>query len=571
MVKVLPDARQLLRCGGFPYSLALLLRLAFTLMPANTGYIHPDEHFQSVEVVVGDVLGFSTLQTWEWDPDNPLRSPTLPLLLYGLPALLLRLLDLLVSSLLGASIFTPSLLQMMARLPLFVISLATDLSVFQLSRHLQLPSKTALLLLGSSHLMWVYATRPLANNLELAFTSLLLLLTLIPRRERPGVDWSNILPIGAICALGTFNRPTFIVFAGWPLLAWFLRGVSSLKQLASATSKRLMPLCLATLLPCMAIVLLDSLYFADLTLTKLLTLNVFLADWKLTPLNFLIFNLTPGNAAQFGSDDRLTHLLVNLPILFGPLSLLFWLSLPRLVRKKETLRVLFLSFITPLIAFSLLDHQEPRFLLPLIPSLLLLLSPLSALSHFPFLLLWLLFNLVAGLFWGLLNQAGLLPLLALVQDLHLAAPVIHLVLPWAWMAPRLPLMVRPPQVFQVHDWVQKEVSLSEVETTLKNLTCQSQAATLLGLPSHLLPAFTELEHNLQLDEVGTVWPHLSLESMVASSSTSQPLNPVTVAVAFINFLASPKDWGSPKKGLLSLSLFHVTNLGPCPQYSTIEY
>ena len=83
MVKVLSDARQLLRCGGFPYSLALLLRLAFTLMPANTGYIHPDEHFQSVEVVVGDVLGFSTLQTWEWDPDNPLRSPTLPLLLYG--------------------------------------------------------------------------------------------------------------------------------------------------------------------------------------------------------------------------------------------------------------------------------------------------------------------------------------------------------------------------------------------------------------------------------------------------------------------------------------------------------
>ena len=218
----LSEAKQLLTCGGTPYYLALLLRLLFTLLPANTGYIHPDEHFQSVEVVVGDVLGFSTVRTWEWDPENPLRSPTLPLLLYGLPALLLHLLNLLLQPLLAGSIFTPALLQVTARLPLFFISLLTDLSVFRLAGHLRSPAKAPLLLLASSHLMWVYATRPLANNLELAFTSLLLVLTLIPRQERPCIDWSNILPIGTICALATFNRPTFIVFAGWPLVSWFL-------------------------------------------------------------------------------------------------------------------------------------------------------------------------------------------------------------------------------------------------------------------------------------------------------------------------------------------------------------
>ena len=565
------EAKELLTCGGVPYSLALLLRLLFTLLPANTGYIHPDEHFQSVEVVVGDVLGFSTLRTWEWNPENPLRSPTLPLLLYGLPALLLRLLDLLLQPLLAESILTPALLQVTSRLPLFFISLLTDLSVFRLARHLQSSPKQPLLLLASSHLMWVYATRPFANSLELAFTSLLLLLTLLPTQERPGIDWPNILPIGAICALGTFNRPTFIVFAGWPLVAWFLRGVSSLPDLVSAVTKRLLPLCLATFLPCIAIVFVDSLYFADLTLTKIFTFNVLLGDWKLTPLNFLIFNLTPGNAAQFGSDDRLTHILVNLPLLFGPLSLLFWLSLPRLLKERGTLLVLLLSFISPLLAFSVLDHQEPRFLLPLLPSLLLLLinqqQPAFSNSFF-LLLLWLIFNLVAGLFWGLLNQAGILPLLSQVQNLHLAAPVVHLVLPWAWMAPRLPLMVRPPQVVHVHDWVQKEVSLAEVATTLTNLTCQSEAVTLLGLPTHLLPAFKELEHKVQLDEVIRVWPHLALESLVASSSTSQPLNPITVTLAFINYLASPTEWGTPKEGLLSLSLFNVTNVdGPCPHYS----
>ena len=565
---ILSEAKQLLRCGGALYCLALLLRLLFTLSPANTGYIHPDEHFQSVEVVVGDVLGFSTMRTWEWDPENPLRSPTLPLLLYALPALLLHLLDLLLQPLLAGSIFTPALLQVTARLPLFFISLLTDWSVFRLAGHLGTSAKAPLLLLSSSHLMWVYATRPLANNLELAFTSLLLVLTLIPRQERPCIDWSNILPIGAICALATFNRPTFIVFAGWPLVAWFLRGVSSLQDLSSAVTNRLLPLCLATSLPCFAIVFVDSLYFADLTLTKLFTFDLHLGDWKLTPLNFLIFNLTPGNAAQFGSDDRLTHILVNLPLLFGPLALLFWLSLPRLpVKERRILLVLLLSFITPLLAFSLLDHQEPRFLLPLLPSLLLLLNQQQpAITYSPSLiLLWLLFNLVAGLFWGLLNQAGLLPLLSQVQNLQLAAPVVHLVLPWAWMAPRLPLMIRPPQVVHIHDWVQKEVSLAEVVATLTNLTsCQSEGVTLLGLPTHLLPAFMELEHNIEVDEVVRVWPHLSLESLVASSSNSQPLNPIAVAVAFINYLATPTEWESPKEGLLSLSLFNVTQSVVCP-------
>ena len=566
MMTVLVAAKELLKCGGVPYFLTLLFRLLFALSPANTGYIHPDEHFQSVEVVVGDVLGFSTLRTWEWDPETPLRSPALPLLLYGFPALLLRLVDLLLQLLGGSSILSPILLQATARFPLFFISLATDVSVFRLASHLHIPPKLPLLLLGSSHLMLVYATRPLANNLELAFTSILLVLTIIAKGKRPGVDWSNIISIGAICALATFNRPTFIVFAGWPLLFWFLQGVSSRPLLVSAVANRLLPLCLTTFLPCLAIVLVDSLYFADLN--SLLTIDTFLPGegfWKITPLNFLIFNLTPGNAAQFGTDDRLTHILVNLPILFGPLALLFWLSMPRLLKERGSILLLLISFITPLLAFSLLDHQEPRFLLPLLPSLLLLICHKPAFSFSPSLVLvWIFFNLVAGLFWGFFNQAGLLPLLSLVQSLQLSQPVVHLVLPWAWMAPRLPLMVRPPQVVHVHDWVQKQVDLVEVADTLANLTCKSQEVTLLGLPTHLLPAFKALEHKVQLDEVGTVSPHLSLESLVASSSSTQPLNPIVVAGAFLDFLTSPAEWAKPREGILSLSLFNVTKIGTCP-------
>ena len=52
--------------------------------------------------------------------------------------------------------------------------------------------------------------------------------------------------------------------------------------------------------------------------------------------------------------------------------------------------------------------------------------------------------------------------------------------------------------------------------------------------------------------------------MVASSSSTQPLNPIVVAGAFLDFLTSPAEWAKPREGILSLSLFNVTKIGPCP-------
>jgi len=42
------------------------------LMP-QSGYIHPDEFFQSVEVVTGDVLSTDTIRTWEFNVTAPIR------------------------------------------------------------------------------------------------------------------------------------------------------------------------------------------------------------------------------------------------------------------------------------------------------------------------------------------------------------------------------------------------------------------------------------------------------------------------------------------------------------------
>ncbi len=47
-------------------------RIVMVFMP-QSGYIHPDEFFQSVEVVTGDVLGTDTVRTWEFNVTAPIR------------------------------------------------------------------------------------------------------------------------------------------------------------------------------------------------------------------------------------------------------------------------------------------------------------------------------------------------------------------------------------------------------------------------------------------------------------------------------------------------------------------
>jgi len=67
--------------------LLVAVRLMAVLMA--TGYIHPDEYFQSPEVVAGEVFGIHTQRAWEFDPsDAPARSIVPTYVISGLPMLL---------------------------------------------------------------------------------------------------------------------------------------------------------------------------------------------------------------------------------------------------------------------------------------------------------------------------------------------------------------------------------------------------------------------------------------------------------------------------------------------------
>ena len=74
------------------------------------------------------------------------------------------------------------------------------------------------------------------------------------------------------------------------------------------------------LITTLIIVLCDSLYFGELTFKKLWHLTMDWNDWKVTPFQFVMYNVVPGNLDQHGSHPLWLHSLVNLQILYGPLG-----------------------------------------------------------------------------------------------------------------------------------------------------------------------------------------------------------------------------------------------------------
>ena len=73
------------------YWIFLFIRI-FLVFFGPSGYIHPDEYFQTVEVITGDVFGTRTTRTWEFNTSSPLRSITLNMVVFGVPLYLVNFL-----------------------------------------------------------------------------------------------------------------------------------------------------------------------------------------------------------------------------------------------------------------------------------------------------------------------------------------------------------------------------------------------------------------------------------------------------------------------------------------------
>ena len=113
------------------YWLFALLRIVLVFLPTHSGYIHPDEYFQSLEVTYGDVLGVESHRTWEFNTTMPLRSQTIPYCIYGLPLEALKQASALFSSYTGVDLLCPWLIHLLPKVVLLCLSFLIDFTVYQ--------------------------------------------------------------------------------------------------------------------------------------------------------------------------------------------------------------------------------------------------------------------------------------------------------------------------------------------------------------------------------------------------------------------------------------------------------
>jgi len=571
------------------YWIFVLLRVIMVFSPSSSGYIHPDEYFQSTEVVLGDVLELETHHTWEFNKTAPLRSPSLPFLVYGLPVYLLSVLNWRLNHFTGWNIIGPFLLELIPRLIMLLLSFSVDFMIYQICKMYKHSFNQCLTTLASSYIMLVYSTRTFSNSIELFLTSLLLYLVahtirrtdetvflqeLVQdsykksetvrekveiqkkRKKIPEHDFKFIIPIGVIVAVGIFNRPTFFIFSFVPLFFWFQRGISQKSMFSpfQMFNFRLFLMIPIILISGCIILFSDSLYWGELTLTRLWNLQMSYTDWKFSPFNFIMYNAVPGNVASHGSHPYYTHLLVNLPLLLGPLapifvlSVLSWFSdvvyLPW--KQKPGVRSVYaltlFSSVLPILGLSLVKHQEARFLIPILPCVILMCSHKlrwKINGWKPMLTLWYAFNILATIWFGFIHQAGVLPIQRQISSLdHSGAPFVNLVYSHTYMPPRLPLMSPKVQKIeakgvpcyalnkgtkylvhdlggtplpQLHDRLLRLLSRSEYVRKQKG---RHQHSTLLVLPTHLLHQLHALAGNsLHLQIVATKAPHVSVEAL----------------------------------------------------------
>ncbi|XP_057621420.1 GPI mannosyltransferase 4 [Chionomys nivalis] len=409
-----------------------LLRVMWCLLP-QTGYIHPDEFFQSPEVMAEDILGVQASRPWEFYPSSSCRTVVFPLLTSGSTFWLLRFWEELG---LWPGLVSGYVLLVGPRLLLTTLSFALDWAVYYLAPLWGADRWNAMCLLSGSYVTLVFYTRTFSNTIEgLLFTWLLVLVSPyvawnpISETPTPG-PWCHTCLLGAVMAAGFFNRPTFLAFALVPLSLWGIH--RTLKPSITALIQEALVLLPGAALAAMLFITMDSWYFSSLSRSSCLVL---------TPLNFLYYNLDPQNLARHGTHARLTHLAVNGFLLFGVLHAqalqAAWQQLHSCFRVfaqtgflgmlgargllSSSKSHLLLLYFTPLVLLSAFSHQEPRFLIPLIVPLVLLCSPQT--QPIPWKGTLVLFNALGALIFGCLHQGGLVPGLKYLEHV-VHAPVL---------------------------------------------------------------------------------------------------------------------------------------------------
>ncbi|XP_028170960.1 GPI mannosyltransferase 4 [Ostrinia furnacalis] len=445
------------------YWLLVALRFALTLLPQR-GYIHPDEFFQNVEVMAGDILTVEVARTWEFNPKFPIRNIFVPKMILGPPLHLIRVANPYTKGYLNIDLKTPYYLLVIPRIFICLLSLINDYCLYRICVVYGQNFRNRLKIFASSYVVFVYCCRSFSNTFEMMFFSMLLLIvaecmfksdkiiyhdeflrekykeakTAVEKvklfklsTHLPEHSLNHVVFLSTLVTIGIFNRPTFVGFAFPPIFFWLHRGLGSKVVGFKDFHYRIFMLIICSIPTVIILIIVDSSYYGYLTMADIESFKISWDNWVVTPLNFLRYNSDMGNLNQHGLHPRWLHLAVNIPLLFNVLGILAIFTLAghayrfirgqysKLPRIQSITGLMLFSLITPVALLSLFPHQEARFIIPVLVPLVYLFGnhlhvnesdgpQRKKLKNF-LRYSWYTFNIILTVFFGFVHQGGLYP------------------------------------------------------------------------------------------------------------------------------------------------------------------
>ncbi|KAK2714750.1 GPI mannosyltransferase 4-like [Artemia franciscana] len=333
------------------YFLLVALRIILILLP-QTGVADFEEYKDFVEPLAGWIFGVEATESIT--PPLPTKSMALPLLFIGLPFKFIEMLSPFLKSEFRINIVQPHYLLLIPRLVFTVLSFLNDFVMYKVAKACKIRPWTSLTLLGSSHVMLIFVTRPLRSSFELCLFSLLLWCVVdsvrgtgasllyekyinsklavakvmkdkVNLRKKgkviKGHNFKHMNKIAFLFTVGIFNRPSFVFFGLVPVFYWLYRGLDSYKSLYVTFHLRMM-----SLLPVFAItsyvhMFVDSLYYKDIDCVRLLIFQFNFDDVIIAPINYGI-SLTERiewNKAEFRSE-QIYNTVSNVIYMYGILG-----------------------------------------------------------------------------------------------------------------------------------------------------------------------------------------------------------------------------------------------------------
>jgi phosphatidylinositol glycan class Z len=482
------------------------------------GYLHPDEFFQGGQELF---FGCPPVVPWEFEPYNAVRSIVPPTVMTWFPLRLYAwVMRIEMDQARGHEIL------LIPRIFCgFLSVLAVDSFVYLMTMRQKpdnhVPTRS-MWIVATSWPAWVIVNRPFTNGMETMCLSMLLYVAILRPTIHQSRNFAGDLFVGVLCAMGLFTRFTFAFFVMPAMIMYLIRLWSGRGGLIHAASCLIGFLATACL-----IIFADASYYGNVT-----NWMAFIAPW-----NAFLYNSKVDNLQHHGLHPRWTHVVVNMFMLYGPMTLLFYGKLARCIcdrRKQHDIlqQACMWTIISGLGFLSFAPHQEPRFLAPLLVPLAILVGNTNLWSSTRLRSIWIAFNVLFLVVFGILHQGGIVPAIlssAITHDTPLSIVFHRTYMPPSFLLRRL-------QCADANVCSTTSCPLTPINDLMgssgqnlalslqRELRCDGHARNHTDRHVHLVTPPIPLEDGIQLstsscnigsgfscESIWTHWPHLTTE------------------------------------------------------------